>query len=146
MSGTLPASVTELGLPTSAVYGLDLAFALPLVTLAGIRLLRRDPWGTAGTLAALVWLMLLGLSVLAIFTFEAGAGKPIEPVVVVVFNVITAIAAGLAAIGLLPRRPGRVPVSSVHAPPAHRPVVLRRNTGRGTPTVPQHPGPSSGSD
>jgi len=44
-SGRLPAAVSDLGLPTSPVYSLDLAFAVPLITLTGAWLIRRDRRG-----------------------------------------------------------------------------------------------------
>ena len=70
-SGRLPAAVSDLGLPTSPVYSLDLAFAVPLIALAGVWLIRRDRRGPAGAAAGLAFLVILGLSVLAIFAFEA---------------------------------------------------------------------------
>ena len=52
-SGQLPASISDLNLPTNAVYALDLAFALPLLAVAGVWLIRRDRRGPASALAAL---------------------------------------------------------------------------------------------
>ena len=66
-TGTLPVSVSDLNLPTNAVYALDLAFALPLLAVAGSWLIRRDRRGPAAALAALGFTTLMGLSVLAIF-------------------------------------------------------------------------------
>ena len=77
-SGRLPAAVSDLGLPTSPVYPLDLAFAVPLITVAGVWLIRRDRRGPAGAAVGLAFLTILGLSVLAIFAFEAAAGIAIE--------------------------------------------------------------------
>ena len=51
-SGQLPTSVSDLNLPTSAVYVLDLAFALPLIALAAGWLIRRDRRGPASAVAA----------------------------------------------------------------------------------------------
>ena len=99
-SGELPPSVSDLNLPTNAVYALDLAFALPLLAVAGIRLLRNDRRGPASALAALGFTALMGLSVLAIFAVDAAAGIAIEPVPVVIFGVVTAIAAIVVGMAL----------------------------------------------
>jgi hypothetical protein len=99
-SGRLPAAVSDLGLPTSPVYSLDLAFALPLITLAGIWLIRRDRRGPAGAAAGLAFLAILGLSVLAIFAFEAAAGMAVEVPPIAIFGAVTATAAVLLGVGL----------------------------------------------
>jgi hypothetical protein len=99
-SGRLPAAVSDLGLPTSPVYSLDLAFAVPLITLAGVWLIRRDRRGPAGAAAGLAFLMILGLSVLAIFAFEAAAGIAVEVPPIAIFGAVTATAAVLLGIGL----------------------------------------------
>jgi hypothetical protein len=99
-SGRLPAAVSDLGLPTSPVYSLDLAFAVPLITLAGVWLIRRDRRGPAGAAAGLAFLMILGLSVLAIFAFEAAVGIAVEVAPILIFGAVTAAAAVLLVIGL----------------------------------------------
>ena len=100
-SGELPASVSDLNLPTNAVYALDLAFALPLLAVAGVSLLRRDQRGPASALAALGFTTLMGLSVLAIFAVDAAAGIAVEPVPLAIFGVITGVAAILVVVALL---------------------------------------------
>jgi len=92
-SGKLPASITDLSLPTNAVYALDLAFALPALVLAASWLIRHDRRGPAGALAALVFLVLLGLSVVAIFAVDAAAGVAVEVVPIAIFGLVTATAA-----------------------------------------------------
>jgi len=98
-SGRLPAAVSDLGLPTSPVYSLDLAFAVPLITLTGAWLIRRDRRGPAGAAAGLAFLIILGLSVLAIFAFEAAAGIAVELPPVAIFGAVTATAAALLGVG-----------------------------------------------
>jgi len=98
-SGRLPAAVSDLGLPTSPVYSLDLAFAVPLITLAGVWLIRRDRRGPGSAAAALAFLMILGLSVLAIFAFEAAAGVAVEVPPIAIFGAVTATAAVLLGLG-----------------------------------------------
>lgn len=66
-SGELLTAVTDLNLPTSGIYVLDLAFTLPILMVAGLWLLRHDPRGPASALAGLRWLALTGLSVPVIF-------------------------------------------------------------------------------
>jgi cytochrome d ubiquinol oxidase subunit II len=100
-SGKLPASITDLNLPTNAVYALDLAFALPLLAVAGGWLIRHDRRGPAAALAALGFVVLMGLSVLAIFAVDAAASISIELVPVVIFGMVTGIAAVLAALALI---------------------------------------------
>ena len=99
-SGRLPAAVSDLGLPTSPVYSLDLAFAVPLITLTGAWLIRRDRRGPAGAAAGLAFLIILGLSVLAIFAFEAAAGIAVEVPPIAIFGAVTATAAALLGVGL----------------------------------------------
>jgi hypothetical protein len=103
-SGKLPPSVIDLNLPTNAVYALDLAFALPILTVAGGWLLRRDPRGSATAMAALAFIVLMGSSVLAIFAVDAAAGVPLEVVPFVIFAVVTGVGALLVGVGLLSTR------------------------------------------
>lgn len=110
----LPAAVSDLNLPTNPIYTLDLAFALPLLALGRIRLLRRDPRGPAMALALLVFAVLMGLEVLAIFLFQVQAGEPVDAVITTVFTLVVVVGALLAVLGLTPGRRG---------PPAHTAVV-----------------------
>jgi hypothetical protein len=103
-SGRLPPAVADLDLPTNPVYALDLAFALPLLAIGGIRLLRSDPRGPGTALALLVFSVLMGLGVLAIFAFEVQAGGTVDASITIVFAAVVLIGAGLAALGLAPTR------------------------------------------
>lgn len=94
-SGTLPAAIADLNLPTSPVYSLDLAFALPALAIAAGWLIRHDRRGPASALACLTFLVLLGLSVLAIFAVDAAAGATAEVAPIAIFGMVTAIAAVL---------------------------------------------------
>ena len=108
MSGHLPPAVADLNLPTNPVYTLDLAFALPVLTIGGIRLLRGDPRGPGTALALLVFSFLMGLEVLAIFLFEVQAGGAADTSITLVFAAVVVIGAGLAALGLAPTRRSRL--------------------------------------
>ena len=99
-SGELPASISDLNLPTNAVYALDLAFALPLLAVTGVWLLRHDRRGPVAGLAALAFTALMGLSVLAIFAIDAAAGLAVDVVPVAIFGVVTGIAAILETAAL----------------------------------------------
>ncbi|MEO7294562.1 MAG: hypothetical protein ABIZ57_00315 [Candidatus Limnocylindria bacterium] len=99
-SGELPAAVANLNLPTSAIYALDLAFALPILTVAGLWLLRHDLRGAATALAGLCWLALTGLSVLVIFGMSAAADLTVDPAPVAIFALITGISSVLAGVSL----------------------------------------------
>jgi hypothetical protein len=105
-TGELPPSVAELDLPTSAVYTLDLAFALPLLGLAAVLLLRGRPAGYPLALAGLVFSVQMALSILGIFAIEASQGEPVDPSVPVGFAAIAVIAAVLAGMGLRASRAG----------------------------------------
>jgi hypothetical protein len=109
-SGTLPASIADLGLPTNAVYALDLAFALPVLVTAGVRLLRRDGRGPATALVALTFVVLMGSSVLAIFAIDAAAGVALEVVPCAIFALVTGISLVLVAPAVWPDRQIRTPV------------------------------------
>lgn len=99
-SGRLPAAVSDLRLPTSPVYALDLAFAVPLIAMAGVWLIRRDRRGSTGAAAGLAFLVILGLSVLAIFAFEAAAGIAVEVPPIAIFGAVTTMAAVFLVVGL----------------------------------------------
>jgi hypothetical protein len=112
-TGTVPAELASLGLPTNPVYTLDLAFALPLLFTAGVLLLRR--WSRAAELGlvAVAWVVLMGLGVLAIFAFDAMASVQVPIEVASVIGVITAAGTLLTALALTQSRQARndIPVS-----------------------------------
>lgn len=114
-SGILPTAVRDLDLPTSAVYALDLAFALPLLCLGGTLLLRHDPRGTAVAVAGLVFVVLMALSILGLFGFQAAAGMAVDASMSAMFGVIAALAMALAALGLMPDRSARIAPTAVRA-------------------------------
>ncbi len=104
-SGDLPPSVSDLGLPTSPVYALDLAFAIPLLMLAGTWLVRSDIRGPFAALAALAFIVSMGASVLAIFAVDGVAGMAVELPPVLIFTVVTGIAAVLLGTGVRAAHP-----------------------------------------
>ena len=96
-------ALVELGLPTNPIWALDLAFALPVVAYGGIRLLRSDARALATAVPALVFLVLIGFAVLAVFVFDIAAGADLEPLPMVIVGTITAIAVGLGVTAMLPQ-------------------------------------------
>ena len=104
-SGSLPPSVSDLGLPTSPVYALDLAFALPSLMLAGTWLFRSDVRGSVAAVAALAFIVAMGASVLAIFAVDGLAGMTVELPPVLIFGLVTGMAAVLLGGALRPGHP-----------------------------------------
>jgi hypothetical protein len=119
-SGTLPASVSDLELPTAAVYTLDLAFLLPAAVVGAVLLLRRSPAGPPLAVALLVFTVAMALSILGLFVVQALRGMPIDASMLMGFGVLTAIAAVLAGLGL------RSPVSVRHPAIPDSAVGVRR--------------------
>ncbi len=109
-SGELPVAISDLNLPTSAVYTLDLAFVLPLLALGAWLLVRNPDAGYPLALAGLVFAVQMAISVFALFVIQASRGELTDPSVAVVFAVISVIAAVLAASGLVDR-PARRPLT-----------------------------------
>jgi|GEM_PF-996388 len=148
-SGTLLASISDLDLPTNPVYALDLAFALPLMAIAGMWLLRRDRRGAAAALAALGFTVLMGASVLTIFVVDAAAGVAMELPPMVIFGAVTGIAAGLLATALRGSRAaaGRPALlgASGQSPRAGGRGLRGRSRGLSDGSVPEEPG-RSGAD
>ncbi|MGH2512624.1 MAG: hypothetical protein ACRDGQ_08060, partial [Candidatus Limnocylindrales bacterium] len=69
-SGILPVGVSDLHLPTSAVYALDLGFALPILAVAALFLVRGIVGGGPLALAGLVFVALMALSILGLFGMQ----------------------------------------------------------------------------
>jgi fucose 4-O-acetylase-like acetyltransferase len=92
--------VAVLDLPTSPIYTLDFAFALPVLAFAGIRFLRGDPRGPGMALALLVFSVLMGPEVLAIFLFEVQASVAVDALITGVFAAVVVIGTGLNAVAL----------------------------------------------
>ena len=105
-SGQLPPAVADLGLPANPVYTLDLAFALSLLAIGGIRLLRGNPRGPGTALALLVFSVLMGLEVLVIFLFEVQAGGTADASITLVFAAAVVIGTSLTTLALAPTRRG----------------------------------------
>lgn len=102
-SGALPPSVAALNVPTSAVYALDLGFVLPLFLVAAAGLGRRVVHADALAAGSLVFLVLMALSILPMFGFEAWRGDSIDPIAPAIFTVIAVFSVSLLALGGIAR-------------------------------------------
>lgn len=114
LTGVLPPDLVKAGISANPVYALDLAFFLPLCALAGIGLLRRtDPAKFAFPM--LIWVPLMGASVVGGFILMAVAGDLISLPVVVTITGLGVAASILAAAALVrPGSTGRLPRTARH--------------------------------
>ncbi|HEX6129601.1 MAG TPA: hypothetical protein VF071_11330 [Candidatus Limnocylindria bacterium] len=121
-SGALPASVSDLDLPTSAVYTLDLAFLLPAMVVAGLLLIRGSALAAPLAVALLAFSVGMVLSILGLFVFQALDGIAVDPVMAAVFTVIGLVAFVLAVAGSRPpsTTAGEAAVAARHATGAGR--------------------------
>ncbi|MFL5757580.1 MAG: hypothetical protein ACJ77N_14970 [Chloroflexota bacterium] len=106
MTGTVPPDLARAGIPTNPVYALDLAFFLPLSTVAGIGLLRGTRAG-AFAVPMLMWVPIMGAGVLGGFLFQAAAGE-LVPIAVVALLVALSIASAILAGVPILRRSGQM--------------------------------------
>jgi hypothetical protein len=102
-SGRLPADLAQFGWPMNPYFVLDLGFLLPLMALAGVRLLTSHPGGMRLAVPLLVFAPLMALSILLTIVFGAADGQALEPSVLVMFGVVTVLGATLAGLALDPR-------------------------------------------
>lgn len=105
-TGILPPDLVKAGVSSNPVYALDLAFFLPLCALAGIGLLRRNS-AAAFAFPMLIWVALMGASVVGGFLLMAAAGDQIAVAVVVAIVGLSVASSTLAAVALV--RPASVP-------------------------------------
>jgi hypothetical protein len=113
-TGAPAPAVAALGLVTNPVWAIDLTVALPLFAVAGVLLLRRAADAERLAIPVLMFIVVMGASILVIFAFDAraGASVPVSPVVIV--GATVAISAAL--IGVAWRHDGSrrvVPARSV---------------------------------
>jgi hypothetical protein len=104
-SRQLPASVSSLGVPTSAVYTLDLAFLLPAMVITIVLLRRRAEMAPPMAIALLTFTIALVASVLGLVVVEALSGMGVQLLLAFAFAVIGAAATGMVVVGLRPPAP-----------------------------------------
>jgi hypothetical protein len=99
-SGQLPAELRAAGWPMNPVYVLDLGFVLPLMVLAGLRLLMGRPDGIRLAVPLLVFLPLLALSILAMAVSGAADGQALQPAMLAIFATVALVSSVLAGFAL----------------------------------------------
>jgi hypothetical protein len=65
VQGAVPSSVTEVGLPVNPIHVLDLALLLPAVLLTAVLLRRRNPYGFVFAAPLAIFLIAMGLAIVA---------------------------------------------------------------------------------
>jgi hypothetical protein len=94
-TGVAAPAVAALGLATNPVWAIDLAVALPLFVLAGVLLLRRAADAERLAIPVLVFIAVMGASILAIFAFDVRAGASVPLPAVAIIGATVAISAAL---------------------------------------------------
>lgn len=91
LTGKMPQSVVENGLMTNPVHVLDLGLYLPAMIITAILLWRRKLWGYFLAIPLLVFSILTGIGILAMFLVMSSKGMPTSPVVELLFAVIVVV-------------------------------------------------------
>lgn len=91
LQGTLPAAIEKAGLTTNPVQVLDLSFVLPGLFIIGLLLRRNHPLGLLFAPVALVFFVLMDITILVIFLAQQAAGTPLEPVGLSILSALTVI-------------------------------------------------------
>lgn len=91
IGGTTPPSIADAGLPTSAIYSLDLGVVVPGTALSAYWLWNRRPWGYAFTVVLLIKIATLGGAVLAMAIFMIRDGQPVSVAQIGIFGTITLV-------------------------------------------------------
>jgi hypothetical protein len=108
LSGSRPASVVDMALPTNPVHILDLGFFLPAVITTGVMLLKKKPLAYSVAPAFIVFLVLTGIPILLTPVVQAARGETAAWGVVVPIGALTLILLGLLAWLLSTVRPNPV--------------------------------------
>jgi hypothetical protein len=100
LAGKIPQSVSQANLPTNPVHVLDLGLYLPAIIITGLLLWRRKPLGYLFAGPFLVFSILTGAAILAIFLVTSSKGMPTSIGVEVVFAVLILISLVLSVLYL----------------------------------------------
>jgi hypothetical protein len=95
LSGEIPASIADPGLPTSVIYAFDLGVIMPAFVLTAYLLWKRRAWGYAFTGVILVKVATLGGAVLAMVAFMLRDGQPVPLPQIVIFGALTVVSLAL---------------------------------------------------
>lgn len=100
LAGKVPQSVMEAGLLTNPVHVLDLGLYLPAMIITSILLWRRKPLGYVMAIPLLVFSILTGIGILAIFLVMGSNGIPTSVVVDLFFAAIVVVSLVLSVLYL----------------------------------------------
>ena len=98
LTGKIPQSVTMANLPTNPVHVLDLALYLPAMIITAVLLWRRKLLGYFLALPLLVFSILTGIGILAIFVVMSMKGMPTSLIVELLFAVIVVVSLVLSVL------------------------------------------------
>jgi hypothetical protein len=109
LTGTVPSSIRELGVPVNVIHSLDLAVFLPALVLSALWLRRGEARGYTLTGVLLVKVTTLGLAVLSMLVFMVRDGQTIAVPQLSIFGAFSLVGLllvvrFLAAIGSPSRR------------------------------------------
>jgi hypothetical protein len=114
-TGILPPDLIKAGISSNPVYALDLAFFLPLSTIAGIGLVRRNG-AAAFAFPMLVWVPLMGAGVVGGMLLMAIAGDTTALPIAVVITALGLVSSILAARAIVRPRAGTTRVAAAARP------------------------------
>jgi hypothetical protein len=114
-TGILPPDLIKAGISSNPVYALDLAFFLPLSTIAGIGLVRRNG-AAAFAFPMLVWVPLMGAGVVGGMLLMAIAGDTTALPIAVVITALGLVSSILAALAIVRPRAGTTRVAAAARP------------------------------
>ena len=100
LAGKIPQSVMEAGLLTNPVHVLDLGLYLPAMIITSILLWRRKPLGYVMAIPLLVFSVLTGIGILAIFLVMSSRGMATSVVVELFFAAIVVVSLVLSVLYL----------------------------------------------
>jgi hypothetical protein len=103
INGRSPQALIDAGWPTSPIYVLDLAFALPLAVVTARRLLTGRRGGVRLAVPYLVFAALLASGIVVMSLVAGGNGETVDVFQVALFGVMTLVSGTLGAIALDPR-------------------------------------------
>jgi hypothetical protein len=107
LTGTTPQTVLVNGLPSNPVHVLDMALYLPAMIITAILLWRRKLAGYILALPMLIFSILTGIGILAMFLVSNGAGIAVSPGLEIFFALIILVSFVLAVLYLKEVKPTR---------------------------------------
>jgi len=101
----VPTELATIDWATNPVWVLDLGFVLPLMAVTAWRLSVRAPGASRLAAPLLVFMALLGATILSMTAWMAAEGQAIDPAMPAIFVAVTIASASLAARALAPWSP-----------------------------------------